>query len=254
MCTIGPTAWILFREVASKPLSQSFVQIFAAILICVALKKHPTATTSGASWLGLSVAAIFSACIGLAQGLHLNVLNYTFVIAFVFSLYWALQGTSRFVSMLPVLAMAFFLVPEMPEDIRLKISLPLQMLSTKGCVALSSLFIPISSVGHTFNINGQLFDVEPGCSGLNLWITLLFGFAAWQLFQRFKFIAYPVMLALIPIVTLALNAVRLFITALVAFHYGTKIALSVHTNLEAVLLPLGLYALYRVGGLFRAPK
>jgi exosortase/archaeosortase family protein len=70
--------------------------------------------------------------------------------------------------------------------------------------------------------------------------------------ERFRPTAYVVMCGAILVTTIALNVVRLFITALVAYNVSAEQALAIHTNLEAILVPLGLIFLFYLGGRLRS--
>ena len=61
-------------------------------------------------------------------------------------------------------------------------------------------------------------------------------------------------LLLIPAVTLALNIVRLVIPADIAYKTTQEQAMAVHTILEGFLLPIGLIAIFMIGGKLRDGK
>lgn len=242
-------------EIAKRSLNDNFIQFAALIVggVCAwRLRKSGREIEASSSTLGTIALAAMSIVCFLGYLCHMTTLYDISVITMVGLFVLAVRGAAKFKHYLPLILFAFFLIPDMPEEVRLKISLPLQMLTTHGTVALAHLFIPISSVGHTFIVNGHPFDVAPGCSGLNMWISFLFAFGIWQLIERFRPPAYLIIGASILVITLALNVVRLFITALVAYHVSQKQALAIHTNLEAFLVPLGLILLFYLGGRLRS--
>jgi exosortase/archaeosortase family protein len=74
----------------------------------------------------------------------------------------------------------------------------------------------------------------------------------WQMFERFKPSGYAAGLALVLPLTMALNVLRLTITATLAYYFSKDVALAWHTNLEFVLVPLGVFIIWLVGKNFRA--
>jgi hypothetical protein len=85
-----------------------------------------------------------------------------------------------------------------------------------------------------------------------MWASFLFAFALWQMFLKYRPMAYLVAVVLDPILTLGLNSIRLFITAMVAHFYSVQTAVAIHSNLEYFLVPPGLLVLWYVGARFRA--
>jgi exosortase/archaeosortase family protein len=252
---LAPPIIKLCAEMAKRSFSDNFIQfatvavgVIGAWRLCRSGKQIPASS----SVIGTIALAITAAANFLMVMLHTATLYDISIIAMVAAFIMAVRGPAKARHFLPLLLFSFFLIPDMPDDVRLKISLPLQMITTKGTVALAHLFIPISSIGHTFIVNGHPFDVAPGCSGLNMWISFLFAFGIWQLMERFRPTAYVVMCGAILVTTIALNVVRLFITALVAYNVSAEQALAIHTNLEAILVPLGLIFLFYLGGRLRS--
>jgi exosortase/archaeosortase family protein len=252
---LAPPIAKICGDMAQRSLNDNFIQ-FATVVVgaigawrlCKSCKQIPASS----SVIGTIALVITAAANFLMVMLHTRTLYDISIIAMVAAFILAVRGPAKARHFLPLLLFSFFLIPDMPDDVRLKISLPLQMITTNGTVTLAHLFIPISSIGHTFIINGHPFDVAPGCSGLNMWISFLFAFGIWQLIERFRPTAYVVMCAAILATTIALNVVRLLITALVAYYVCAQQALAIHTNLEAVLVPLGLILLFYLGGRLRS--
>jgi len=254
---IFPSMNSLLSEVAKRSFNENIIQFvtvlvgtFGAWRLCMAARDIPAYP----SMLGAFSLALLSAVSFAAYLLHMAIFYSTSIIAIISAFIWAVRGSAKVRHYLPIMLFSCFLIPDMPNDLRLKISLPLQMITTNGSVELSHLFIPISSIGHTFIVRGQPFDVAPGCSGLNMWISFLFAFGIWQLFERFRPSAYAIMCICIALVTMALNVVRLFVTALVAYYISTDQALAIHANLEAILVPMGLVFLFFVGGRLRGAE
>jgi exosortase/archaeosortase family protein len=249
-----PAVTTICSEITKRSFNDNFIQLVTAIVGTVGawhLCKSGRQVDACSSVLGAVALGAMAIVSFLAVLLHMITLYEISVIAMVGLFVLAVRGAAKFKHYLPLILFAFFLIPDMPDEVRLKISLPMQMITTKGTVALAHLFIPISSIGHTFIVNGHPFDVAPGCSGLNMWISFLFAFGIWQLFERFRPKDYAIMCVCIGLTTMVLNVVRLFITALVAYYVSAGQALAIHTNLEAVLVPLGLIFLFYLGGRLR---
>lgn len=250
-----PAVTTAYCEIAKRSLNDNFIQFAALVAGGVSawrLLKSGRDIEHSPSTLGTVALGAMAIVCFLGYLCHMTTLYDISIITMVGLFVLATRGAAKFKHYLPLILFSFFLIPDMPEEVRLKISLPLQMLTTNGTVALAHLFIPISSVGHTFVVNGHPFDVAPGCSGLNMWISFLFAFGIWQLIERFRPPAYLIIGTAILAITLSLNVVRLFITALVAYYVSQKQALDIHTNLEAVLVPLGLVLLFYLGGRLRS--
>jgi exosortase/archaeosortase family protein len=226
------------------------------ILLCTAgiliigffrLRKSAPKVELQLSWAGLSMLFAASIINVSSSYLYLEKARYCSFLAMCAGLLWALAGRKQFVHWAPLFLLAPFLTSGFAEDTRAMISVPLQFISSKCTVLLAQLIIPISGSGTYFVVKGEPFSVATGCSGLTLWMGLLLGFACWQVFDRFKPSGYAlVLLSLLPI-TLVLNAVRLFITALLAYYFDKDTALAWHTNLEAVLLPIGVWFVWFLG-------
>jgi len=254
---LAPATTTVYAELSKRSFNDNYIQYTTAVVGSIAawrLSRSARTIPAASSMLGAVALAITSAVNSLAVLLHMATLWDISIIAMVGSFILAVRGPAKLQHYLPLILFSFFIVPDMPDELRLKISLPLQMITTKGSVALAHLFIPISSIGHTFIVNGHPFDVAPGCSGLNMWISFLFAFGIWQLIDRFRPHAYGIMAIGIGVLTMALNVVRLFITALVAYYISADQALAIHANLEAVLVPLGLLLLFYVGGRLRSAE
>jgi exosortase len=163
------------------------------------------------------------------------------------AVFWAVFGRSAAGRWLGVFCFSLFLLPEMPTDLKMGLSLPLQLISTQLTAALASLFIPITASGNLFFIQGEPFEVTVACSGLNTWIGFLYAAMLVHLFEDLPFRRLAVLLLAAPVLALVLNAVRLFITALVAYRVSADAGVGLHTNLEYALFPLGLCLLWRLG-------
>ena len=80
-----------------------------------------------------------------------------------------------------------------------------------------------------------------------MWACFLFAFAIWQGFKKYKPSAYLAAFIADPILVMTLNTVRIALTVLVAHYHSMRLALEIHAKLEFVLVPLGLFILWKVG-------
>ena len=167
--------------------------------------------------------------------------GFLLLLAFMF---WTLYGFRHFYLWLGLFIFSFFLLPELPADLKMGISLPLQLMSTQITTAMAGLFIPITAAGNIFYIEGHAFEVTVACSGLNTWIGFLFAGLLWMLFERFSIKSLVAVLLGAPMLALLTNTLRLFITALVASNVSADAGLAIHTNLEYVLFPAGLVLMW----------
>jgi exosortase len=186
--------------------------------------------------------------------LHITRIYLLANIALLATFVWAIYGLDRSKKFGPPAFLALFTLPDLPEEFRAYLFIPLQHLCTFTAAETAKLFIPITYSGHLFVVNGHKFDVAPSCSGLGMWACFLFAFAIWQTFKSYKPSAYVVAFLMDPILTIALNTVRIALTAIVAYYHSVKMALAIHSNLEFVLVPLGLLILWKVGERFAETK
>jgi exosortase/archaeosortase family protein len=159
-------------------------------------------------------------------------------------LLWTLLGRRGLRHFLPVLLFAAFAFTKTPEEVTQYLTIPLQHLSAHAVVAVLKPFVPITGKGHLFTVNGHKFDVAPSCSGLNQWVALSYFFLLSAMFIRYKIIGFVVGLSADPVITLGMNVIRLTITALVAYVSTVENALAIHTNIEFLIFPFGVAALW----------
>lgn len=154
----------------------------------------------------------------------------------------------------PVIFLSFFTLPDLPEEFRSQICIPMQQLSTILSAESAKLLIPLTYHSHYFYVKGVEYDVAPECSGLSMWACFLFTFAIWQSFKSYKPMAYVVAFFFDPVLTLTLNTVRLALTALVAFYASEQQAIAIHAKLEFVLVPIGILLLWTLSSRFENAK
>ena len=225
------------------------IQLMVLIFLAAALgnrevRQRPAWNPSLA---GLGVTVLAGTLFLLGGILSIKALYWGSFIILLASLFWAMSGFKALYNWLGVFIFAFFLLPEIPVDLKMTVSLPLQLLSTKMTTVLAGLMIPITSQGNIFYINGQAYEVTVACSGLHTWIGFMFAGFMWLLFEKFSLKAVVAILLGAPLLALLLNSVRLLITALVAHWVSPDVGVAIHTNLEYILFPSGLILMWLVG-------
>ncbi len=235
-----------FEFLAKQSFQQNLVQILTVSLLGVSLARSNLRLPFRykPSPIGF-LFFVFSGFAYLAGAiLSIKTLFWGGLIVLLATLLWSLSGFRILASWLPVVLFSFFLLPDLPSDLKNTISLPLQLLSTQLTTLLAGLFIPITAKGNIFYIYGEAFEVTVACSGLHTWIGFLFAGMMWLLFEKFSLKILLAALLSAPLLALVTNTLRLFITALVAHWVSADAAVDIHTNLEYLLFPLGLIALW----------
>lgn len=195
--------------------------------------------------------AVALCCIIFFTGcLHMSRIFLLANIALIYAFARATVGKKIARCLIPSMFLALFAMPDLPEEFRAHFFIPLQSVCTTLAGELARLFIPMTYSGHIFTVNGQQMNVAPSCAGLGMWACFLFTFAIWQAFKTYRPIAYLVAFALDPILVVILNTVRLATTAIVAYAHSVRLAMEIHSNLEFILVPLGIFILWKVGARF----
>lgn len=236
----GVITWV--SVLIQRPTQDNVPQFLTLAFLVVALMRHgkPAIPTLRPNAFGLGV-IIFTGMLYLL-GLWLSVKALVFIslLTLAASLYWTWFGAAKLYRALPVFLFALFLLPQCPTDLRTTISLPLQLISTQLATGLASLFIPIQTTGNIFYVKGEAFEVTAACSGLNTWTGYLFAGMLAMMMGRFSFGRFGRLLVGAPILALAGNAIRLWITAMMAYWVSVNAGLAIHTNLEYIIFPAGL--------------
>lgn len=239
--------WLSLMK-GSQPIAYAAV----AFSLCGSAVLARQADTSAAvnviaSWERVWAAPfVFAACLVHAAAALLCLAKLTFLsyVAILAAMLFVLRGSQALKRWAPLFVMSIFLLPSLSDTTKAWISLPLQLISTATAAILSKLFIPLAFTGHYLFVNGHTLDVAPGCSGLSMWVSIFFCFAIWQLFERFRLSGYLGACAIVPVLTIAANSIRLALTAIIAYHCSLETAIYWHARLELVLLPLSIGILY----------
>ncbi len=249
-----PTAVIWFDSEFSHPLRESLPPVLAAVVLVFGIYFNRTKLATPPrekSWVGLTL--LFCICIALDVLCILKMFHFMFLasVALVAFFVFAFHGLQRARSAFPLFFVSAFLLPDLPDSVRSVLSLPLQKLCTFLTLSICRLFIPITGSDHFFYICGRTYDVAPGCSGLSMLACFLFAFALFQTFESPKPFAYFAIFMFDPLMTIMLNTIRLVITAFCGYYVSQEYAISIHANLEFVLVPIGLLVLWTLGNKLR---
>ena len=229
-------------------MNANMLQGLVMLLLGLALRKRwqsPAALSPDARglWLLAGMGALHFAAALLA----VKSVYWASFLGIVAALYWSLRGAQVFYRSLSWFLFALFLLPQIPAELQTPLSLQLQHLSTQLTAAMAGLFIPITTSGNIFFIEGEAYEVTVACSGLHTWIGFLFAGLLWQVFEPFSLRRLGVTLALAPLLALLFNSLRLFVTALVAYNVSPDAGMAIHTNVEYLLFPLGLVLMLALG-------
>lgn len=244
-----PNAFNAWLSTTSFSWNQVAMPCLALPLLCagaVATYRRAKALPQSQSWLGVALAIISAMVCCASQFLHLDFTNKVALTALTANVILAARGRKFLAAFIPTLLFSGFLFPAIPSELFALLSLPLQVICTKLVAICLSPFIPISSHGHLFEIKGELYDVEPGCSGLSMVTTLIFAILLWGMFRAIAVKRYCILFVATPAIAVGLNALRLVVTAVIGYATTQTQALAIHTNIEALLLPLGLILLFKL--------
>ncbi|HEY9733775.1 MAG TPA: exosortase/archaeosortase family protein [Drouetiella sp.] len=200
--------------------------------------------------------ALIACCliVCVAGNLHTARLYLCANIALILAFTWNFYGWQRCKILLPATFLSMFALPDLPEEFRAYLFIPLQHICTVTAGEIAKLFVPLTYSGHIFTMDGQEMNVAPSCAGLGMWACFLFAFAIWQGFKKYKPSAYIAAFLADPILVVTLNTMRIALTAIVAHYHSMRLALEMHAKMECVLVPLGLFILWKVGAHFADEK
>jgi len=238
----GVFTWL--AVLGQRSFSENIPQLITVAFLLAAVRKAKSSLQAchdlTANPYGLALTALSGTLYVLGICLSIKVVIFVGLLATAAALYWTCFGSARFYRSLPAFLFALFLLPQFPTDLRTAISLPLQLISTQLATGLAALFIPIQTQGNIFYVKGEAFEVTAACSGLNTWVGYLFAGMLALLMGRFTLARLGRLLIAAPLLALGQNAIRLWITAMVAYWVSAQAGTDIHTNLEFLLFPLGL--------------
>lgn len=248
--------WLqLFVAESSEIPSMQILAFIALIIGFFAKLTEYRKTPQAPSWRGLVCLCLISAFI---VRFSLFEFDYTWLprlyIGLAFAYTWAIHGFGRMQVATPLFVLSIFLLPNLQQFWRDLLSVPLQYICAWLTVNICGQFLPIRQVGHFFLINHDSYNVAPSCTGLSMLASFMFGFAVWQTFVKIRPIAYLLVIFLDPLLALALNTLRLVITATCGFLVSQPFAISIHSNLEYGLIPLGLMIMWLLGKKYEVAK
>jgi exosortase len=229
-----------------RPILAGTLSVLSAYLIW----KKSASAVDKPSQAGAFVLIAVCLLIFASGYLHITRMYLLANIALFACFVWAFFGLNRCKKFGPPAFLALFTLPDLPEEFRAYLFIPLQHICTVTAGETAKLFIPLTYSGHMFTVNGHQMDVAPSCAGLGMWACFLFAFAIWQAFKPYKPAAYIAAFLMDPILVVTLNTVRIALTAIVAYYQSLRLAMDIHSNLEFILVPIGLFILWKVGAHF----
>lgn len=250
---------VWMTSLGADPVRQVLAGVLALASAALACRKDMSRANSSLEILRSSpvqtrsATFVLIACcmlICLTGNLHTARLYLLTNIALLLAFAWKFFDWQRCKALLPATFLSMFALPDLPEEFRAYLFIPLQHICTITAGELAKLFVPLTYSGHIFRLDGQEMNVAPSCAGLGMWACFLFAFAIWQGFKKYKPAAYVAAFFADPILVLILNTVRIALTAIVAHYHSLRLALELHAKMELVLVPLGLFILWKVGAHF----
>lgn len=132
----------------------------------------------------------------------------------------------------------------LPALLQLRITLPLQLLASAGAEAgLTALAIPVLREGNVLVLATGTLQVAEACSGIRSLVSLVaVALVVAQASDRRMGARVAIVAAAIPI-AVAINAIRVLITALVAERFGTAVATGAAHEVIGWLLFIGAFLL-----------
>jgi exosortase/archaeosortase family protein len=242
----------------TRDWSDNLLQVGSAlILLCgllKALKQPKNKTVIRPCWIGLMGLTAVAVVHFMADFYWVKSVYWASFIGLLAGFCWAIAGGKTLLRWFPFFLFSAFMLPIVNAEIQMAVSLPLQMASTWLTAQISGLFIPVIYQHNLLYIRDDIFEITGDCSGLQSWLGFLFAGLIRQMFDGTDTRELVMLLPFSLILALLLNGLRLMITALVAYHVSADQAVSIHTNLDFVLLPIGFFFIWEAGGWFRKRK
>lgn len=242
-----------WRCVSQRPLSENSIPIMVGVILAVALvvygrRSPPFAMRLSSS--GLAFLLLIALVTASANYLHFSRLYWLGFIGLIACTLWALAGMDYAKHWSPLFLFSLQLMPT-PPAVMNSMSVWLKLASSSVATVCAGLFIPIKQQHNLFYVKGTAFEVSTACCGLSIWAAFLFVILLWQLIKPMSACKIIFLAVVSTITAVALNGLRLCLTALVAYWSSPDDAIACHTNLEYGLFPIGLVFLWKVGSMVR---
>lgn len=239
------SSWLQF--LGRRSLSDNLIPILSVGILAWCARnylKSAPAPRLSLSLAGLILLAAMSALTAAGNYFHFARISWLGFLAMIASSIWVLAGRNYCRYWAPLFLFSLELLPGAPIAALESAGAWLKMASLNLTLSLSSLFIPITARGNVFFVKGDGFEITTACCGLSMWTGMTFVVLLWQLYSRLTMRKLALLLVLSTFLSLAVNGIRLCITALVCYWTNQSLALSIHSNLEYLLFPIALSALW----------
>lgn len=244
------TSFAVLCKLLSQPTGEYQMAPLCALLFIASAAANLTRNrpkASSRSWVGLMVMLFFSVASMLAALLFLNTVFIISIIGWVASFIWAINGWRQARHYVPLFIFAACALLELPDELRLKISVPLQTICTNTTYWIAHCFIRVQLAGpHAISINGSDYEIAPACSGLNQWLGLTDALILMCIFLKLPPKRVFLGLASVPAVAVLMNVLRLTTTLTIANFSSKESAMAVHTNIELLFFPIGIFLVWLV--------
>ena len=157
--------WI--TSLGADPVRQLLAGALAALSAVLAWKKDPESShfseglPTHKPTRGAIIALVAACLIIMVTGcVHTARVYLIANIALLVSFVWAFFGWQRCKIIAPAVFLALFTLPDLPEEFRAYLFIPLQHICTVTAGEVAKLFVPITYSGHVFTVDGQQLNLS----------------------------------------------------------------------------------------------
>ena len=237
-------SWLYY--LTQQPLDTVFIPTLTTGVLTWSAwqQRHTLSWCERIHWLPVLCFLMLWAVYSVSDFFSVQSVVWASFIALSTCLAWALTGKRQTNKLLPLSGLAFYLLPVVHAELVNTVSIPLQWVSATTSAWLVGLFTTIYQAGTLLAIDGMLFNVAPACCGLNSWLSFLYVCFLWQAVEGARIRNVLLCIPLTLVLALVLNIVRITLMLVIAQATDEATALALHTNLDYLLFPLGLLALF----------
>lgn len=176
------------------------------------------------SWWGLVPMIAATALLAVGRlGVELTTMRWSFVLVLM-GLVLLVLGRRLFRILAFPLGFLFLMVP-LPVSLVNVVAFPLQLIAARAAVAmLHGLDVPVLLEGNIIHLARTELFVAEACSGLRSLMALVTLGVVFAYFFRKSWIDRAILVASTIPIAIAVNALRIALTGLLAHHFGTRMA------------------------------